>query len=124
MMTKGRNLGYQVTYGNSAFVPGEMRRIFVELAGEDYLRGLNRESFAARLAYFYSELDSTHPFREGNGRTQREFIRQLGQKAGFEIRWAAVSRKQMIEASIASYTGDTGPLIDLLAANTAPIDQP
>lgn len=28
------------------------------------------------LAYYYSEINLVHPFREGNGRTLREFIRQ------------------------------------------------
>lgn len=53
-MTKGREVGYQVTYGNSQFVSGEMRRVFAELEAEDFLRGLDSEQFASRLAYFYS----------------------------------------------------------------------
>lgn len=28
------------------------------------------------LAYFYSEINLVHPFREGNGRTLREFVRE------------------------------------------------
>lgn len=32
------------------------------------------------IAYFYSELDIIHPFREGNGRTEREFLRQYVEK--------------------------------------------
>ena len=28
------------------------------------------------ITYYYSELDIIHPFREGNGRTEREFLRQ------------------------------------------------
>lgn len=86
-MTKGRQVGYQVTYGNSQFVPGEIERIFRELAAEDYLRGLDPDGFAARLAYFYSELDSTHPFREGNSRTLRQFTADLALAAGYELDW-------------------------------------
>ena len=29
------------------------------------------------LSYYYSEINVIHPFREGNGRTQREYFRQL-----------------------------------------------
>lgn len=65
-MTKGRAIGYTVTYGNSEFVPGEMARIFTELRNENYLRALDPDQFSCRLAYFYSEIDSTHPFRDGN----------------------------------------------------------
>src|ERR1700722_13498620 len=37
-MTKGRAVGYEVTYGGSQFVPDEMKRIFRELVAEDSLR--------------------------------------------------------------------------------------
>lgn len=32
------------------------------------------------MTYYYSELDVIHPFREGNGRTLREFLRQYMEK--------------------------------------------
>jgi len=39
------------------------------------------------LAYFYSEINMVHPFREGNGRTLREFFREyvleLNKRIGF-----------------------------------------
>jgi cell filamentation protein len=91
-MTKGRLAGYQVTYGNSQFVPAEIERIFRELAAENYLRGLNQDRVAARLAYFYSELDSTHPFREGNSRTLRQFAADLALAAGYELDWEPTGR--------------------------------
>lgn len=34
------------------------------------------EELVEVIAYLYSELDIIHPFREGNGRTEREFLRQ------------------------------------------------
>jgi cell filamentation protein len=86
-MTKGREVGYEVTYGNSQFVPGEIERIFRELTAEDCLRGLGPDRLAERLAYFYSELDSTHPFREGNSRTLRQFSADLALAAGYELDW-------------------------------------
>ena len=86
-MTKARDLGYVVTYGDSAFVAPEMRRIFQELAAEEYLHGLDLERFAERLTYFYSELDSTHPFREGNSRTLRQFSADLARAAGYDLDW-------------------------------------
>lgn len=36
-----------------------------------------REELINFLVEFYSDLDIIHPFREGNGRTQREYIRQF-----------------------------------------------
>lgn len=36
----------------------------------------NEEELIDVIAYLYSELDIIHPFREGNGRTEREFLRE------------------------------------------------
>ena len=36
----------------------------------------SEEDIISFLAKYYSELDMTHPFREGNGRTLREFLRE------------------------------------------------
>ena len=36
----------------------------------------SEEELLEFLSYFYSEINLVHPFREGNGRTLREFIRQ------------------------------------------------
>jgi len=101
-MTKSRASGYVVTYGDSRFVPGEMRRIFAALARENYLTGLGADRFAERLAYFYSELDATHPFREGNSRTLRQFSTDLAQAAGYELDWERVGRTE--ESRNALYT--------------------
>ncbi len=47
--------------------------VFASLSKEANLRGLSRELFVARLAHYFSEVNAIHPFREGNGRTQRTF---------------------------------------------------
>jgi cell filamentation protein len=47
--------------------------VFTELAHENNLKGLLKEDFVKRLAYYYDQLNYIHPFREGNGRTQRVF---------------------------------------------------
>lgn len=36
----------------------------------------DKETLLTYLAHYYGELDIIHPFREGNGRVQREFFRQ------------------------------------------------
>jgi cell filamentation protein len=126
-MTKGRQVGYQVTYGNSQFVPGEIERIFRELAAEDYLRGLDPDRFAARLAYFYSELDSTHPFREGNSRTLRQFTADLALAAGYELDWEPTGLTEDTRNALyvardrASQLRQYDPLIRIVRLNLAPL---
>jgi cell filamentation protein len=59
--------------------------IFRELDDEDCLRGLSREAFVGRLAYYLGEVNALHPFREGNGRAQRAFFAQLARSTGFTL---------------------------------------
>ena len=51
------------------------------------------------MAYYLSEINALHPFREGNGRTQRLFFEILAERAGFEADFSEVSAEEMIEAS-------------------------
>ncbi len=48
------------------------------------------------------ELNAAHPFREGNGRTQRVFMEQLADRAGHELDFTIVSKERMAQASIAA----------------------
>ena len=52
---------------------------FREHAEEKQLRGLrlSRDQFIVRLTYHYDQVNYLHPFREGNGRTQRIFWSQI-----------------------------------------------
>lgn len=50
---------------------------FRELAEEKQLRGLSRDQFMVRLTYHYDQVNYLHPFREGNGRTQRISCSQI-----------------------------------------------
>ena len=73
------------------------------LRKEQLLSGLGLERFSQRAAFYMGELNAIHPFRDGNGRTQREFIRQLGRHSGFAINWSRVTREQMGDASKRSF---------------------
>jgi len=55
-----------------------------------------------------------HPFREGNGRTQRAFFGQVARDAGYEIRWDRLDPARNIEASVASLNGDNSRFHSLL----------
>lgn len=80
---------------------------------ENTLSGLARDKafdgkpqpteFCGRAAYYMGELNAIHPFRDGNGRTQREFIRQLVAKNGYSLNWARIGRVAMNEASLRSF---------------------
>lgn len=87
------------------------------LVKENYLKGLSPEHFAARAAYFFSDLNHIHPFREGNGRTQRVFIEQLARQAGYSILWENMTQAQMIVASIQGNYGELSLMENLFLSN-------
>ena len=89
------------------FIEEELNRLTRQLQAEDYLAGLSKEDLAKRLAYYLSELNVLHPFREGNGRTIREFIRQLALRNGYRFNLTKISAQDMLEASIESIIDDS-----------------
>ena len=50
----------------------------------------------------YVEMNIAHPFREGNGRATREFMRQLYDLNGYKVNWAAVPTEELLAAMEAS----------------------
>lgn len=83
-------------------IPDAIDAVADKLRNGNHLRGLPREEFATRAADIMAEINAAHPFREGNGRTQRAFISELAAQAGHELDFSVVSRERMIQASIAA----------------------
>ena len=53
-----------------------------------------------------AELNIIHPFREGNGRSIREFIRCMAQVYGLTLNWGNADQDTMMDAAIASVYDD------------------
>jgi cell filamentation protein len=81
--------------------------VFQQLAKENRLAGLGPAGFSDRAAYYLGELNALHPFREGNGRAQREFISHLAHANGYYVAWENIGPAELLAASIASFHGDT-----------------
>lgn len=88
--------------------------LFNKIHQENCLQGLELEQFSIRLAYYFGEINVLHPFREGNGRVQREFITQLVRYNGYGIDWSIITPEQMLEASIQSFKGKQEGLKSLI----------
>ena len=84
------------------------------LGNENFLRGLERGAFIDRLTFYLGEVNAVHPFREGNGRTQRAFFEQLARDAGFNLDWQHLDTTRNIEASAAIMRGDVEPMRKML----------
>ncbi len=104
-------------FAHAATLESAGRSIFNQLVRENHLRGLDAEAFSQRAGYYLGEMNVLHPFRDGNGRAQREFIGQLAREAGYHIVWSGVSREAMTHASVLAYKGDHTAMAALIRKN-------
>jgi cell filamentation protein len=91
LMAKNRS-GFVVAYGPSQNVPGALDSTIAALKTENFLHGMDADAMAKRLAYYYSELDAIHAFRDGNSRTLRVFTADLAEAAGHRLDWTRVAQ--------------------------------
>ncbi|AHI01370.1 Fic family protein [Kutzneria viridogrisea] len=80
------------------------------LREEQLLTGLGRDEFLDRFTHYFSEVNALHPFREGNGRSQRAFFRQLGLQAGWRLDFAGMDPAEYNEACRSSMVDSTDTL--------------
>jgi cell filamentation protein len=110
-------------FANMALIERYLGGVLGRLPAENWLRGLQPESFVARLAHYMGEINATHPFREGNGRTQRVFCALLAEQAGYFIDFESVDQAQMYRVMIANFNGKDKPLETLLMNITSIIGE-
>ncbi|WP_181566412.1 Fic/DOC family protein, partial [Helicobacter monodelphidis] len=100
------------------FIPNEAKRIFENLEKQNYLKdSKSLDSFAHKFADLMSDLNALHPFREGNGRTQRIFLNQLAQNTGYKLDLNLTPKDKMIEASISGMQGNNLKLESIIRLN-------
>ena len=97
--------------------------IFIKLRNDNYLIGLSRDDFARKSAGFLGDINALHPFREGNGRAQQEFMRELALNAGYKLDLTSIPREQMILASRESMVRKNGRLENIVKENLKPVDR-
>ena len=98
------------------FIEEQATQLFASLASEQGLVNLKCEVFIDRLTHFMSELNAIHPFREGNGRSQRMFFELLASDAGYVLDWSQTTEAENIAAHIAAMEGDTRLLRAMISA--------
>ncbi|MDQ0418770.1 cell filamentation protein [Croceifilum oryzae] len=103
----------ETMFARTLFIQNVSKDIFRSLSGEKNLKGLMVDEFCQRAAHYHAEINMLHPFREGNGRTQREFIRTLALNAGYELNWKHLDKETILKATIKSIT-DTKDLQEVI----------
>lgn len=82
---------------------------FTRLAGFTG-KGLSREELVGEIADFYNTVNMLHPFREGNGRTQRIFFAQWVRHLGYDFDLSDVDPDEFMIATIYAAQGVSDPL--------------
>jgi len=96
------------------FIGSMADEIYNKLKNEKYLCNLDKNIFISRLAYYMGEINALHPFREGNGRTQRLFFRYLCNKAGYNLEFHGIEKNILVKADISAFNREYEPLIKVL----------
>ena len=85
----------------------ENLRSIMEKIDLEKLKDMDFDEFIKEISYIMTELNVIHPFREGNGRAIREFIRELMLECGYEIDFSKIDYEDILEASKRAVLDDT-----------------
>ncbi|GAB37526.1 Fic/DOC family protein [Gordonia sputi] len=117
--TVGLNKG-GVAFCPPANIGQPMNHVADEIARSDQLRAVTPDQLPRTVAYLYDYVNFAHPFREGNGRSTREFFDQLLAERGCGLDW---ERTDSTELHTACHDArDTGDLSGLIHMFTNIID--
>lgn len=109
--------------GDTLFLPHtqiehETQHLFNDLADENFLYGSTHEIFSHKMGEYLIRLNQIHPFREGNGRTQRVLVSKIAQHAGMRMDWSSISNEAMKRACIEGVNGNIRNMVRLILLNS------
>lgn len=84
--------------------------VFDRLQRKKEFRNLSCKAFVKEITGLYNNINMLHPFREGNGRTQRLFFTLLIRRAGHDINFSTVDSDELMVATIYAAQGITDQL--------------
>ncbi|MGR6431024.1 Fic/DOC family protein [Rhizobium sp. PAMB 3174] len=94
------------------YIDDYAERLFRQLAERGHLaHAADTDAFSEGAAWFLSEINAIHPFREGNGRIQLVFLTMLARNAGLELDEDHLRPEPFLTAMIRSFSGDLAPLV-------------
>jgi cell filamentation protein len=101
----------EISKGGSLFqfrqyIPTGMADVHRRLTRAGFLKGLPASEFAREAGVIVGDINYIHPFREGNGRTQAQYLQQLAEQAGHRMDLRRIDPAKWIDASKASHATD------------------
>ena len=115
-MSKGNTV-----FAKSEFIESSFDEYYEKLVKDDFLKGLDKDSFCEKLAYCLAEINTIHPFREGNGRTARIYFEQLSENAGYDLDFSMIDKDDLILADVLAYRQNYALSIEILNQAVNPL---
>ena len=94
-----------------------MNACFMRLKDNDYFQNKSFDEFIDNIVDFYCVTNMIHPFREGNGRTQRLFISQLIRFNNYDIDFSSIDKDELMISTIHAANGIVDYLKDIFYNN-------
>ena len=118
------DIGKGNLFCRARFINDYAETVFADFFSSCYKYRNNRKRYIEIFSSHYADLNALHPFREGNGRTQREFARELCLKCGYVFDLTQTTHNEMLSASIKSFNhGDNSEFISIFDNCIIPIEE-
>ena len=101
------------SFADADKIPELMKACFKRLKTNNYFKDSNFDDFVENIVDFYQVTNMIHPFREGNGRTQRLFITQLIRKNNYDIDFSEIDSDELMIATIQAANGVKDNLVKI-----------
>ena len=108
-MSKGKTV-----FVRSEYIVNAFKEYYEKIKKDNFLKDLDKEKFCEKLAFYMSEVNTIHPFREGNGRTTKLYFNQLANKAGYDIEFSKADKDDLILSDILAYNSNYSLSIEIL----------
>lgn len=102
-----------VVFAHPENINSEAKIIFDKLESDNYLQNIDKDVLSKKLAYYFTELNALHPFREGNGRSQKLLINELVRQLGHKVAWNKITSTEHMEAVKSGFFGSNKKLENL-----------
>ena len=80
------------------YIQTGMSDVHRRLVQAKFLKGLEADEFARQAGVIIGDVNYVHPFREGNGRAQAQYLKQLATQAGHDLDLRRIDPALWIEA--------------------------
>jgi len=109
--------GTGIPYCRPDYIEANLSTLFRKLEREDYLNGLDADTFTERLADRWGELSAIHPYRDGNTRSQSAYITALAERAAHPIDWQSIDVDTLRIHRLQAVAGNDRPLAAYLRSH-------